>query len=181
MQVQAKVEGDAEEDVDEPGETAVKAEGEEADQETPDKAAPAHDAAKEAVKVADGAVEEVNAVWAGGLCENLHAFWHLSVLKHSAACTKNGQLTFVVMMEDGEKVAGEQTIAAESVKEEKAPVDKAVENGSAKPEKQEEGQSGEKDKEKKKKRYKVDDELLLAFRYFDRNCELHLLNGGNPI
>ncbi|KAK9904952.1 hypothetical protein WJX75_006352 [Coccomyxa subellipsoidea] len=127
--VQAKVEGDAEEDVDEPGETAVKAEDEEADQETPDKAALAHDAAKEAVKAEDGAVEE-----------------------------------------DGEKFAGEQTIAAESVKEEKAPVDKAVENGSAKPEKQEEGQSGEKDKEKKKKRYKVDDELLLAFRYFDRNC-----------
>lgn len=43
--------------------------------------------------------------------------------------------------------------------------------------KAQEGAKGEdKDKEKKKKKYKVDEELLLAFRYFDRNCELSLFN-----
>jgi hypothetical protein len=32
----------------------------------------------------------------------------------------------------------------------------------------------DKDKEAKKKKYKVDEELLIAFRYFDRNCMLPL-------
>ena len=32
------------------------------------------------------------------------------------------------------------------------------------------------EKKEKKKKYKVDDELLRAFRYFDRNCEsMHCL------
>ena len=93
--------------------------------------------------------------------------------------------TFDLTMQAGEKADGEQEAAAETVKEGKAkegkdPADAAVENGSAKPEKQEEGQSAEKEKEKKKKRYKVDDELLLAFRYFDRNCALHLSSASNP-
>lgn len=53
-----------------------------------------------------------------------------------------------------------------------------VENGVAKVEKQEEGKPAEKEKEKKKKKYLVDEELLLAFRYFDRNCaSLDLFQG----
>ncbi len=84
-----------------------------------------------------------------------------------------------MIVQAGQKAADEkepaaETPAKESVGEQEKDTKPAdcvpVENGSAKVEKQEESKPAEKDKEKKKKKYMVDDELLLAFRYFDRNC-----------
>lgn len=84
-----------------------------------------------------------------------------------------------VIVQAGQKEAEEMEAAVEApakeavgeeAKDTKPVGGVPVENGSAKLEKQEEAKP-EKEKEKKKKKYLVDEELLLAFRYFDRNCE----------
>ena len=77
-----------------------------------------------------------------------------------------GQLTAEKAHGEGNKSEGSDKVAAVATVEGAVKGGRQGDNTEDKTEKE-----AEKPKEKPKKKYKVDEELLQAFRYFDRNCK----------
>ena len=87
-----------------------------------------------------------------------------------------GKLTARTACEEASKSEGSDKVAAAAIAEGAVKGGRQGETTGKMTEKED-----EKPKEKPKKKYKVDEELLQAFRYFDRNCKPPFLGAIAPL